>query len=190
MSEHLKLARLKIEAACKMKPTDEHAVKLEEMLYCLLLHLEAQQETPGSASQPTEQPAPSSSEATEMAEETKPISSISWRQSYLVNQGGFHYSDPAQDILDWLSSHRLAGMGPEVEIGVTLTSKASTPPAGSASPSTAEPTPEASGVVGSREFVDSHVHEWHIVVGYPRRFRCFKCGDWYKPVEEATPDER
>ena len=48
MSEHLKLARLKIEAACKMKPTDEHAVKLEEMLYCLLLHLEAQQETPAS----------------------------------------------------------------------------------------------------------------------------------------------
>lgn len=62
MSEHLKLARLKIEAACKMKPTDEHAVKLEEMLYCLLLHLEAQQETPGSASQPTERPVLSSSE--------------------------------------------------------------------------------------------------------------------------------
>ncbi len=119
--------------------TERNSAVVEDPLVDLLaemvkaiVRLEAQQETPASASQPTEQPALSSSEATETAEETKLTSPTSLKWSYLVNRDGSATLYLPATISDWLSSQVTHGDEQEVEIGVTLTSKASTPPTGSA----------------------------------------------------------
>lgn len=142
--------------------TERNSAVVEDPLVDLLaemvkaiVRLEAQQETPASASQPTEQPAPSSSEATEPGTGTSDGWSISYSLSSHARADGSLPLSVVGDIWAWCNSQLRHGGPQEVEIGVILTSKASTPPAGSASPSTAEPTPEASGVAGSREFVDS-----------------------------------
>ena len=121
----------------------------EQALVHILCHLEAQQETPASASRPTEQPAPSSSEATRTVAATPFTLPISLEWSSRVKADGKLPSSVVLDIAAYCNSLRILGGEQEVEIGVTLTSKASTPPAGSASPSTVEPTREGNGVAGS-----------------------------------------
>ncbi len=145
MSEHLK------EANRQLKRLDIWADELPNWALPLAvavdeikMHLEAQ--NPPAETQRSEQP---SSQDIEMAEGTKPISSISFQSSYHVNPGGSLELYPTGDIRALRNS--LTSLGATlVEVTFSLlTSKASTPPAGSPSPLTAAPTPEASGVAGS-----------------------------------------
>jgi len=96
----------------------------------------------------------SSSVDTATVVEAPSTSTILWRWSCPVSPGGALSPSHLQDILASLSSLQFHGNTQEVEIGVTRTSKALTPPAGSPSPSTEESAHEASGVVGDCN------HEW------------------------------
>lgn len=145
-------------------------------LHTRVSHLEAQKssETPGSETPPEQwqgvqaqvqdlklkaQRAGSetpSSPDTEPGWAMKVTSRTSRKWSCPVSRGGSLTPSQQQDILAWLNSLWTVGDGLEVEIGVTLTSKAATPPSGSASPSTEAPTPAASGVAGE---VESHRHK-------------------------------
>lgn len=126
--------------------------------------LEAQ--NPPAETQQSEQP---SSPDTETAGGTSDTYRTFWSKSYPANLGLIDWRPAARDISVWLSSLPILGNELGVEIGVTLTSKASTPPAGSPLPSTAEPTPEGSGRVGEH-------HHWNLLAGTA----CSWCG--------ASPD--
>lgn len=147
MSEHLKQARWLVNWM-----TREHLTP-EQQFECLLAtsinltaYLEAQ--NPPAETQQSEQP---SSQATETAEETEPIYSTSLTLSSPVNPDGLLELSVVRVIEGWLSSVSIPGSVLGVEIGVTLTSKASTPPVGSPSPSTAAPTREGNGAAGKWE---------------------------------------
>lgn len=92
---------------------------------------------------------PSSSEDTEMAEETPRTWSTSFKSLFPVSPDGELRLSARQAISDWLNSQEIPGGWQEVEIGVTLTSKDSTPPAGSPLPSTEEQSQGASGAAGN-----------------------------------------
>ena len=153
--EHLKFARAYLTGAenwliqVRKQDTTFYERQMFATMAEMLSHLEAQQETPASASQPTEQPAPSLSEATEPGTGTSDGWSISYSLSSHARADGSLPLSVVGDIWAWCNSQLRHGGPQEVEIGVILTPKASTPPAGSASPSTAEPTPEGNGVAGS-----------------------------------------
>lgn len=153
MSEHLANLGILRDVIRMHQPAQaSHDSTLELILLELvnrIEHLEAQQETPASASQSTEQPVPSSSEATEPGTGTSDGWSISYSLSSHARADGSLPLSVVGDIWAWCNSQLRHGGPQEVEIGVILTSKASTPPAGSASPSTGEPTREGSGVAGS-----------------------------------------
>lgn len=157
-----------------------------------LSHLEAQQEKPESASQPTEQPAPSSSEAIETEPEMKPTWSSSSLWSSRVKADGTLVLSVPPGTWDLCSSLVIRGNGPEEGITPILIRKASTPPAGSASPSTAEPTPEASGVAGSREFVDSLSRHDRFMFDAGRSYEAELRGDkgtpWSEVKAQLFPD--
>ena len=154
MSEHLKVARNFLNLVHQMTGWDSLRslnVKVDRLTSAVWeqqAHLEAQQETLVSASHPTEQPAPSSSEAIETEPEMSDTYRTFWSKSYPANLGLIDWRPAVRDISVWLSSLPILGNELGVEIGVTLTSKASTPQSGSASPSTGEPTREDSGVAG------------------------------------------
>jgi hypothetical protein len=162
MSKYLMSAALELQAAWKenLSPVDSRILRV---LNDLILHLEAQQSQPVPlhrhetyfnqklTSLPVEESETPSSVATETPAETSDTSVTSSQWSFPVNPDGSLEPSQVQVILDWFSSLRFHGNPPGVEIGVTLTSKASIPPAGSHSPSTAAPHREASGVAGERK---------------------------------------
>jgi hypothetical protein len=96
-----------------------------------------------------------SSVATETAAETKPTWSGSFTSSYHANPDGTLTLFPPASIWASLSSRNHLGLGLEVAIGAHLISKGSTPPDGSASPSTEAQARAASGVVGNGFFPES-----------------------------------
>ena len=168
MSEHLKQARRLLERTdMEVETLPRWALKPLVAMDEILCHLEAQQETPDmesalasiwaeldrkqdlpSVSQTTERPVLSSSEATETAAGMSDTYRTFWSKSYPANLGLIDWRPAARDISVWLSSLPILGNELGVEIGVTLTSKASTLQSGSASPSTGDLTREASGVAG------------------------------------------
>jgi hypothetical protein len=77
-----------------------------------------------------------SSVATETDTATNVTLPISWMWSSRVSLLGKLEPSPLGAISDWLNSLWILGIGQEVEILLTLTSKGSTPPGGSHSPST------------------------------------------------------
>lgn len=128
MSEHLKEARIRFNHLMRKN----FPIEAEQ-----LRHLEAQQETPAFASQPTEQPAPSSSEAIETAEETKPTLTISFslgggRRRIALTESQAATLSPFLPEDTWVSCSLLMdhGLPPVAATGEALTSKGSTPPDG------------------------------------------------------------
>lgn len=106
-----------------------------------LLESQLPQETPQASEKP-------SSPAIETEAGTKLTSPTSSRWSFHASRDGIVTLYLPQGIGDWLNSQWKAGNGRGTEIGLTLTSRASTPLGGSPSPSTAAPTREVSGRVG------------------------------------------
>jgi hypothetical protein len=92
-----------------------------------------------------------SSVATETVTATPRTLPISWMWSSPAKADGTLPQTLLQATSDWLSSVRLAGNPQEVGILLTLTSRDSTPPDGSASPSTEGQVPAASGHAGEVE---------------------------------------
>lgn len=116
-------------------------------------HLESQSQTPSESS---------SSPDTGTPEETSDGWTTSYSLSSPVRADGFLPLSVAADIWAWCNSQLHPGNEQAVEIGVTLTSKAATPPSGSASSSPAEEVSQASGVAGE--------HDWrHFDMRNPER---------------------
>lgn len=148
MSKHLKTAREAwMRAANNLSATEMS--HLRASVYSLLLHLEALEQSQAAF-------APSSSAATPTEEATPPTLSI-----YLQSLG-----DPLQLVLTasqaatlspylpagtWAYSNIRLTHGPEPAeaTGAIRINRGSIPLAGSHSPSTGEPRPEANGLVGS-----------------------------------------
>ena len=143
MSEHLKVAKDNLHRAIVAQTPSEELHLTRVAMWGILNHLEAQEAAAAEMASPSATP---SSADTETQEATKPTWSTSRTWSYLVSPGGKLEQYQRVGIAAWLSLLRIPGNAQEVEIGVTLTSKATTSPSGSASLST-PPPPES--VIGS-----------------------------------------
>lgn len=158
MSEHLKMARNSLNSAAEF--LDSRGLEIaalrdhQQAIWSLLQHaLESQPQTPSERS---------SSPDTGTPEETSAGWSTSFESWCRVNLDGTLTLFPPESI--WVSVSSLFGRGnwPEGEIGVTLTSKAATPPSGSASSSPVEEVSQASGHAGE--------HDWrHFDMRNPER---------------------
>lgn len=133
----------------------------------VLSHLESQ--LPQEAPQASEKP---SSPAIETEAGTKPTSNTSYSLWCLVNQRGYLMPSALQAISDWLNSVELPG-NEQVEVTLSIrTPKASMPPDGLPSPSTAELTRGASGHAGEHDNLDGPC----------------ACGGWHTPAApEPSP---
>lgn len=145
MSENLRAARTHLSKAALAESYLNKQVEYSTALWLLLLHIEALEKQPAPVTATLE---PSSSEATPTVEAMTRTWIISSTWSSPVNLHGELMLSAVADIVDWLSSRTIPGNVQGVEIGVILTSRASTPPPGSLSLSTGEPAPAASGLAG------------------------------------------
>jgi hypothetical protein len=152
MSEHLSHAMNWLTRAENAEWTEQKVWNLIQSLSFALNHLESAPEvqphrhrvydlSPSSLPIPepreeTPQSETPSSVATETDTATNVTLPISWMWSSRVSLLGKLEPSPLGAISDWLNSLWILGIGQEVEILLTLTSKGSTPPGGSHSPST------------------------------------------------------
>ena len=158
MSKHLKQAREWAKLAEEKDPDSDQFFRLHRAVWRIILHLESlesatddrmrqifYEESMRRHMSPSETPS-SAATATEQATPPTWSTSSTW-SSHASLRGGLPQS-LREDISAWLSLLRIPGHVQEVEIGVTLHSKDSTSPAGSASPSIEAARPEASGPAG------------------------------------------
>lgn len=143
MDEHLTMAQFWMEEAKDRALHETAESAYFQAIWQILRHLESQlsQEAP----QPSEKP---SSEVFMTGEGVSSTSPISRRWSFPVSPDGPFWPSVLPVISAWCNSVLIAGSVQEVEIGVTLTSKASTLPDGLRSPLTGGPVLEGNGHAG------------------------------------------